>query len=255
MIETFGVPFPHGATRKKRKVYVYLPDERQPGEKFPVLYMFDGHNVFFDTDATYGKSWGMLEYLSASGLPLIVAAADCNHSPNHGRLREYSPFSFDDPRIGHITGKGRATMEWMVHDFKDTIDAAYPTLPGRDTTFIAGSSMGGLMTLYALACYGDVYSRGAALSPSVWTRPDRVLRLIRESETLPRSVLYMDYGERELEGHEGMRRFLMETAGALYDKHVSLSFRIVPGGEHCEACWEQQIPFFMSVLTYPGFQT
>ncbi len=255
MIETFGVPFPHGATRKKRKVYVYLPDERQPGEKFPVLYMFDGHNVFFDTDATYGKSWGMLEYMQKSRTPLIIAAVDCNHSRNHGRLREYSPFSFDDPSLGHITGKGRATMEWLINDLKPLIDSRYPTLPGRGTTFIAGSSMGGLMTVYALCAYGHVFSRGAALSPSLWTSPENILTMIRQSPYLEESVLYMDYGSQELENHDNMRNHFFQAAHEFLEKGAFLNFRIIPGGEHCEACWEEQLPFFIPVLLYKGFHS
>lgn len=45
--------------------------------------MFDGHNVFFDSDATYGKSWGMKDYLERTDTPLIVAAVECNHNPNN----------------------------------------------------------------------------------------------------------------------------------------------------------------------------
>ena len=63
MIETFSMPFPRQTSKKQRKVYVYLPEGFEPDAAFPVLYMFDGHNVFFDEDATYGKSWGMKEYL------------------------------------------------------------------------------------------------------------------------------------------------------------------------------------------------
>ena len=92
MVETFDVSItPYGLTRR---TFVYLPDDWQTsGKKYPVLYMFDGHNLFFDGDATYGKSWGMLEYMDATQTPLIIAAVECNHDPNNGRLNEYSPFS------------------------------------------------------------------------------------------------------------------------------------------------------------------
>ena len=258
MIDIFSLPHPLPDSRRKRRVYVYVPDhademlsDEMPG--FPVLYMFDGHNVFFDSDATYGKSWGMKEYLESSRTPLMVVAVDCNHSKNHGRLREYAPFSFDDPGLGHIEGKGRKTMEWFVHTLKPHIDASYPTLPGRETTFIAGSSMGGLMTLYALCAYGDTFSRGAALSPSLWTSFDRIQKMIRESPYLNGTVLYMDYGEKEMGRNPDMLEGLGRTAAELLRAGACLSFRIVPGGEHCEACWEQQIPFFMETLSYDGF--
>ncbi len=81
-------PIPKLSGREGRTVYVYVPDEAQenPEARYPVLYMFDGHNVFFDSDATYGKCWGMKEYLESTNTPLIVVAVDCNHSPNNGRL-------------------------------------------------------------------------------------------------------------------------------------------------------------------------
>ena len=253
MIETFALPPPLAESKKKRKVYVYLPDDLEEEMRLPVLYMFDGHNLFSDSEATYGKSWGLSDFLEANHVPLMVVGVDCNHSKNHGRLRENSPFSFDDPDLGHITGKGKQTMAWFTGPLKAYIDEHYPTLPMRETTFIAGSSMGGLMTLYALCCYGDTYSRGAALSPSLWTSR-RCMQMIRQSDTIGDSVLYMDYGENELARHEGMRTLFGQVAGALLEKGTKLNLRIVPGGEHCEASWEEQIPFFMDTLFYEGFR-
>jgi len=149
MIKKWSITFPAHVGRKKRNAYVYIPDAafENPEERYPVLYMFDGHNVFFDEDATYGKSWGMKEFLDYTEIPMIVAAVECNHHPDNGRLSEYSPYTFRDHYFGHVTGRGRTTMEWMVNTFKPYIDRHYPTLPDREHTFICGSSMGGLMSL------------------------------------------------------------------------------------------------------------
>lgn len=255
MIETFTMPFPRATSKKQRKIYVYVPDDFEPDACFPVLYMFDGHNVFFDEDATYGKSWGMKEYLESTHTPLVVVAVDCDHRANHGRLKEYCPFTFEGPEIGRIRGHGKAFMNWMTEQLKPVIDDHYPVLSDREHTFIAGSSMGGLMTLYALTNFGAIFSRGAALSPSVWTRPDAILRLIDHSPYLEGAILYMDYGSEELERHSEMQDALFDCAHALLNMGVHLTFRIVPGGEHCEACWEEQIPFFMHILLYDGFST
>lgn len=69
MIERFPVWAPGEHGMERRRVYIYLPDEyyEKPKRQYPVLYMFDGHNVFYDEDATYGKSWGMEQYLQKSG--------------------------------------------------------------------------------------------------------------------------------------------------------------------------------------------
>ena len=252
MIEVFPVTLPHLSGKQSRRVYVYVPDAlaADPDARYPVLYMFDGHNVFFDQDATYGKSWGMKEYMDQTQTPLIIVAVECNHAPNNARLSEYSPFTFQEENLGRIRGRGKWTMEWLVQELKPMIDAQYPTLPQREATFIAGSSMGGLMSLYALVAYNNVFSRAAALSPSIWLASSRVLGMVRQAELAPDTVLYMDYGSRELANHPGILHSFSLLTSRLMDKGVWVNSRIVPNGDHCEACWEEQIPFFMQTLLY-----
>ncbi len=252
MVFKWDITIPELTGEEPRRAYVYLPDsaEEEPDRRYPVLYMFDGHNVFFDEDATYGKSWGMGEYLDRTGTQLIVAAVECNHSPDNGRLSEYAPYSFQAPGIGRITGRGRQTMEWLVRTFKPMIDREFPTLKGRKDTFIAGSSMGGLMSLYALLEYNRVFSRAAALSPSLWFAAGKLDEMVRGAKVRPGTILYMDYGSRELGNHANMARQFSRMAGRLLEKGILLDCRIVPGGNHCEASWERQIPFFVSTLLY-----
>ena len=179
-----------------------------------------------------------------------MAAVECNHSPNHGRLSEYAPYGFQDRQLGRIKGRGHTTMEWMVHTFKPFLDANFPTLPDRSHTMIAGSSMGGLMSLYALLAYNHIFSRAAALSPSLWCAPGRLEQLIREAELRSDTVLYMDCGAQEMANHPGMQQQFSRTARLLLERGVLLNCRIVPGGTHCEASWERQIPFFINTLLY-----
>ena len=252
MIEKWGTPIRSITGKAPRTIYVYVPDafEEDPEARYPVLYMFDGHNVFFDEDATYGKSWGMKDYMDQTETPVIVVGIDCNHQPHNGRLSEYSPFTFQDSHFGRVFGRGKLMMEWLVNVLKPMIDERYPTMPEREATWIAGSSMGGLMTLYAITAYNHVFSRGAALSPSVWVSPKKVNRLIANTDFAPGTVLYMDYGAREFANHEGMQPLFTRTAASLMDRGVWVNARVVPNGDHCEACWEEQIPFFMSTLLY-----
>lgn len=140
-------------------------------------------------------------------------------------------------------------MDWFVHTLKPEIDRRYPTLPDRAHTFISGSSMGGLMTLYAILSYPQYFSRGAALSPSLWVAPRKLEQMIRSSSLLPDTFLYMDYGELEFENHPNIQSQFSRITSLLFNKGVLLESRIVPKGTHCEASWEKQIPFFMSVLT------
>lgn len=252
MVHKWRITIPELTGGEERNAYVYLPESYEEDQelRYPVLYMFDGHNVFFDSDATYGKSWGMKEYMDRTEKKLIIAAVECNHSPDHGRLKEYAPFSFRDSQCGSITAMGHITMEWLIHTFKPVIDQKFRTLPGRQHTFIAGSSMGGLMSLYAVTQYNHVFSRAAALSPSVWTAPVKLEQMIRRVRIRPDTVVYMDYGSREMDSRPGIRKNLEAIAAVLVQKKVLLTGRIIPGGTHCEASWERQIPFFMETLLY-----
>ena len=141
-------------------------------------------------------------------------------------------------------------MNWFTKTLKPLIDGRYPTLPGREHTFIAGSSMGGLMSLYAILAHNDVYSRACCLSPSIWVAPEKVSDLIDKAKLAPDTVIYMDYGSREMANHEGIRPIFAATTAQLIGRNVWVSSRIVPNGDHCEACWEEQLPFLFDHLLY-----
>ena len=147
-----------------RTLHLYIPDGLTPGQKVPVLYMFDGHNLFVDEEATYGKSWGLKDYLELTRLPLVVVGLECNHEGNR-RLWEFSPYDFADPVWGEVQGQGELLLDWMSGELKEWVDENLPVLTDREHTFIGGSSMGGLMALYAGGRYSSVYSRAACLSP------------------------------------------------------------------------------------------
>ena len=252
MIKTWMLTIPELTGKTKRKAYVYIPDSfrRHPERRYPVLYMFDGHNVFFDKDATYGKSWGMKRYMDRSKTELIIAAVECNHSPDGGRLSEYSPFDFRAPGFGPIHGRADEMMDWIVNWFKPYVDAHFPTLPDREHTYLAGSSMGGLISLFGVLAYNEVFAKAACLSPSIWFAVNQLDQLIREAEIGEDTVIYMDYGSRELGFHPNMARQFSRVATQLLAKRVNVDARIVPGGNHNEASWERQIPFFLGTLLY-----
>ena len=248
MVIKWNVTIPALSGNTPRRAYIYLPEDyAKSGKRYPVLYMFDGHNVFFDEDATYGKSWGMLDYLKRNPKDLIVAAVECNHEGNQ-RLVEYTPMASVNCDLGRIRGRGKATFQWLIQEFKPYIDKKYRTLPDRKHTLIAGSSMGGLMALYGVTAYNSVFQRAACLSPSLWIDPSQVLEFVARAKIRPDTNIYMDYGEKELWGHEASQMALSQTAQLLGAKGANLTFRIVPGGEHCEASWEKQIPIFMVCL-------
>ncbi len=252
MLKISKIEFPGAGEYSKRRLYIYLPEdyEEETEKDYPVLYMFDGHNVFLDSDATYGKSWGMKDYMDASGRDLIIVAVECNHSPDHGRLREYSPFDFQDPKFGKVPGQAKQTMDWLLGTIKPHIDRTYRTIPDRNHTFVAGSSMGGLISLYAVIAYNSVFSGAACLSPSIWTNMSQINKMIEDTPLDKQTVIYMDYGQNEMGFHQVMRKQFRKVNKLLLKKNVLLTCRVVPNGDHCEACWEMQIPFFLDTLLY-----
>lgn len=249
MVEVWEVEIPALTGSKKRRAYAYLPEDYFGSERrYPVLYMFDGHNLFSDDEATYGKSWGLSDYLDKTRTPVIVAAVECNREGNE-RLSEYSPIDFQSKHFGYVKGRGKKYMDWLVNSFKPFIDGNFRTLHDRAHTAIAGSSMGGLMTVYALAKYNKFFSCGAALSPSLWVYGDKMKECISGGRFGKDTVLYTDYGSKEF-GRAGLSKAAFAAAAAaLIDKGVLVTARVVPGGTHCEASWERQIPFFMQVLS------
>lgn len=250
MIKKWNVTIPELTGEKERTAYVYLPVGYNKNERrYPVLYMFDGHNLFFDEDATYGKSWGLADYLDYTETPLIVAAVECNTEGN-GRLSEYSPVNFTTPFGDKIKGRGKKYMDWLIRRFKPYIDNHFATLPDREHTAIGGSSLGGLMTLYAMSRYGKYFSKGAALSPSIWVDSVSALPIIKAAKFRKNTVIYMDYGSLEFDYEPLQKQPFADACAILIEKGVHITARIVPGGTHCEASWGKQIPFFMNTLGF-----
>ena len=248
MIKITKLTIPALPTEKPRRLYVYTPRGYEGGEKrYPVLYMFDGHNVFYDSHATYGRSWGMKQYLERTKKQVIAVAVECNPEGTR-RLNEYAPWDFTAAGLGRMEGLGKVTMDWFTGELKPMIDAEYRTLPGREHTMIAGSSFGGVMALYAAVEYTDFFSRAAALSPSVWVSPRNMAEMIRNTALASPTRVYMDLGSAEVGGHTEAYKALFNTAGLLSLAGAYVAARIVPGGEHNEAAWEKRIPVFFDYL-------
>ena len=110
-IKTYITPF-----QLERTLHIALPDNYyETQERYPVMYMYDGHNLFHDNDATYGKSWGLESFLGYYDKPFIIVGIECNHEGQE-RLNEFSPYTFDNSHFGHIDGKGQLLMDWVIEE-------------------------------------------------------------------------------------------------------------------------------------------
>jgi len=230
-----------------RRVWVYLPPGYNDdlGARYAVLYMLDGQNLF-DVATAFAGEWRVDEALETmiplgEVEPLIVVGID-----NGGRERipEYTPWP--DDRYGG--GGGEAHLQAIVDVLKPYIDTQYRTRPASASTGFAGSSLGGLMTMYAAFNAFDTFGQIAALSPSIWFAERAVLRDV-QSRPQPPVHIWTDMGTAEGAGS-------VDDLRALGDALVNVGFvegddlRVVevPGGQHNEAAWADRLPEILRFL-------
>ena len=104
MVIKYDVLYPH--CNEYRKLHIYLPGDYAHSEaRYPVMDFFDGHNLFFNEDATYGKSWGLLEFLEGWEKDMIIVGMECSHTGNQ-RLWEYLPYPGEIGRFGELKSWG-----------------------------------------------------------------------------------------------------------------------------------------------------
>ena len=243
---------------KNRPLHIYLPDDYLSGmDRYPVLYFFDGHNLFSDSDATYGKSWGLKDFLDGWDRKLILVGIECGHEGEE-RLSEYLPYkAAANSHFARFYPMGQTTMDWIVNEVKPMIDRDYRTLPDREFTGIGGSSMGGLMALYAGAHYNHIFSKAACVSSAIGFCVRPLLKDLRQSCIRPDSRFYLSWGTREAWGIQDPTRedrssrtykWNKQAADILKSKGAQAMLYCQVEGHHCEAAWEKQNPVYMNYL-------
>lgn len=246
-------------TGKTRTLHIYLPDDYDRSEeRYPVMYFFDGHNLFRDEDATYGKSWGMKPFLEAWGKDMIIVGLECGHGENE-RLKEYLPYPTANGELfgQRLQGTGDETLRWMVEELKPVIDADYRTYPFRECTGIGGSSMGGLMALYGAVHHNRWFSKAACISSSIGVCMEALMKDMTENPVDPDTRIYLSWGSREAWGSAdkdkedpGSRSSVHNRRAAAKVSECGALAKVYcqPGGGHCEADWEKLVPDFMDFL-------
>jgi predicted alpha/beta superfamily hydrolase len=206
--------------------------------------MQDGQNLF-DPEASFAGSWRVdlaMNWAAKRRVEGIVVGV-----PNAGerRITEYSPF--DDPEGG--PGGGGDYVSHLAETIKPLVDARFRTLPQRETTGVAGSSMGGLISLFAFFARPDVFGIMGALSPSLWFAERAIFGLL-EPAPFREGRLYLDVGRLEgAETVENARRLrdLLRAKG--YIPGVHLRYLEDRAGRHEEAAWGRRfraaLPFLL----------
>lgn len=229
--------FPMPQLNRSRRVWIYLPESYcNTKKKYPVLYMQDGQNLFDEATAFAGE-WGVDETLDAmSGtVPECIVVAIDNGGPK--RMNEYAPY--DTEKFGK--GEGEAYVEFMVKTLKPFIDKQYRTKKSRKHTFVAGSSMGALISFYALLKYPDKFGGAGLFSPAFWAAP-QLQKQIEASAKKVKGKIYFYVGKGE--GEETLQNML--SVFEMMDKHSKAKMTTVirTEGKHNEASWRAEFPLF-----------
>ena len=243
---------------KNRPLHIYLPEDYfSSQERYPVMYFFDGHNLFRDADATYGKSWGLEAFLDGWGKKMMVVGMECGHEGEE-RLSEYRPFFADSGSyFSKFPPMGGQTVNWLLSEVKPMIDLEYRTMPLRECTGIAGSSMGGLMALYTAVHENRWFSKAACVSSAIGFCMRPVMEDLRRSSFSPDTRLYLSWGTKEAQGLKHPDRedrssktygWNKKVADPAKSRGAAVKLRCQIGGGHCEADWEKLVPEFMDFL-------
>ncbi|MBR5509822.1 MAG: alpha/beta hydrolase [Lachnospiraceae bacterium] len=242
---------------KNRPLHIYLPDDyADTDERYPVMYFFDGHNLFTDEDATYGKCWGLKDFLDTWGKKMIVVGIECGHEGEE-RLSEYLPYPTVGKFLKNHTVMGGKTFEWIIQEIKPMIDREYRTYPFRKCTGIAGSSMGGLMAVYGIVHHNEYFSKAACISSAIGFCMPALMKDMKANHMNPDTRVYLSWGTNEAYGLTDQSKedttsrtyqWNHRVAKSVWESGATAKLYSQVGGGHCEADWEKLVPGFMEFL-------
>lgn len=227
--------------KRHRRIWIYLPaDYTSSHKKYPVLYMHDGQNVFDEATSSFGE-WGVDEALDTLGpqhRQMIVVGID---NGGDKRLNEYAPYDMEK----YGKGEGAQYMEFIVKTLKPFIDKHYRTKKCKDHTFIAGSSMGGLISFYAILHYPKVFGAAGVFSPAFWITP----QLKQVDPGLAKKVkgkIYFYAGQQE--GDSMVPDMLQVFEQMQLHSKARMETVIRGEGRHDEPTWRAEFPVFYKWL-------
>jgi enterochelin esterase-like enzyme len=253
-----------------RHVDVWLPADYSPAKRYQVLYMQDGQNLFDGRHAFGGKPWqadaAVTRAVKAGRIADTIIVGIWNAGVE--RYAEYYPEKFlahapEAARREYVEqasngrSKSDAYLRFVVEELKPVIDQRYATRPGPESTAVVGSSMGGLISLYALAEYPQVFGAAAGLSthwvgrPTAWGR-ERVRNaalplaaMTYLSQKLPAAGQHRVYTDRGDDGLDSLyapaHRFMAEVLRDRGYTAADAATPVIDGTGHSEADWSTRL--------------
>lgn len=210
--------------------------------RHPVVYFQDGQNLFDPLTAFLGQAWQAGRTAAAlirTGeivAPIMVGV----YNTGFARMNEYAPtrgkFSGWDGESCRSRGMARRYVRFVAEEVKPFIDARYPTLTDAAHTSIAGSSMGGLVAMYAALWQPRVFGAAGVLSPSAWWDDGAPVKFVNALRKKPTVRIWLDTGTAE-PGWENTRRLRDALVAQGWHEGEDLHYLEAEGAEHNEAAW------------------
>jgi len=244
-------------TKNERTIRISLPENYMTSnDKYPVLYMHDGQNLFDDKTSYSGISWGITETITnllEKGLirDLIIVGIDNSDK----RLFEYSPWkrsrSVNTKFLGAVGGLGKAYAKFIINKVKPFIDGNYRTMPSYEHSMIGGSSMGAFISTYIALKYPKVFKHVGIFSLSSWFNEKAFLNFIKKTNVDTDQRFFISIGSKE-SSNEKMPDFselYLQNSRNLYnllkEKNVNDILFIETDDIHHESAWRKVFPDFI----------
>jgi len=228
-VSNFSIEAPRLNTTKK--IWIYLPKNYDTSKKkYPVMYMHDAQNLF-DAKTSYVGEWNVDEKLDSLNAQVIIVGIE--HG-NEKRMEELTPYK--NAKYGG--GNADNYLDFIVKTLKPEIDSKYRTKNNARNTAIMGSSLGGLVSYYAILKYPEVFGKAGVFSPSFWFNRKEIIDL---TNTIPKlnTKIYFLCGDNE--GDADMVLDLNKIDDLVSEKRCECKKltqkKIIKGGQHNEKLW------------------
>lgn len=227
-VTTFTLDAPQ--LKGQKKIWLYLPkDYATSSQSYPVLYMHDAQNLF-DAKTSFVGEWNVDESLDSLNAKVIVVGIE--HG-NEKRIEELTPYK--NEKYGG--GKADAYLDFIVNTLKPEIDKKYRTKTNAKNTTIMGSSLGGLVSFYAVLKYPKVFGKAGVFSPSFWFSKD-IYKLAEKTPKIKSKIYFLCGDDEDPEMVPDMQRMQTIVSQKQYGKK-RLAGKVVKGGKHNEKLWRE----------------
>jgi predicted alpha/beta superfamily hydrolase len=222
-----------------RRITLYLPHDYDTSQRrYPVAYMWDGQNLFGD-QGSFAGGWHLHQALDMRAthrktVPIIV-------SIHHGPKREEELVPWPVNEGGEA--KADLLLDWLTGTLMPMVEKDLRVLTGPEHTMVGGSSLGGLMSLYAFFRHNETFGKALCMSPSLWVAEGKIFEYVAKAACTGDPRLYLDCGAKEANGivieHAEWMAQMLDRKGFWQNHHYY--WRPDPRGDHNERAWRRRL--------------